>query len=128
VAKLKNEMRNTAQGANYIAWCITYRTRNMENPRDNQHGSNAGRFYQSSKKEKAMTDIHKEFPQWYNNRFSNRDPLCCEHGMEDMEEAYKAGRAHDVEGLIAEICDAIRFDVLQADDVEEIIRKHFGKE
>lgn len=80
-----------------------------------------------------MSDIRKDFPQWYNNRFSNRDPLCCEHGMEDMEEAYQAGRTHDIEGLIAEICNESVHDgdgeyYLKTYEICSIIRKHFGKE
>lgn len=45
----------------------------------------------------------------------------------DGGDYYKYTRAHDVEGLIAEIYHELCFDCVQAVNLESIIRKHFWR-
>lgn len=80
-----------------------------------------------------MSDIRKDFERFY-------DSLPTMDASDDWAKPYiftgfQAGRAHDVDGLIAEInkCPAIIPDgfsslLLYQEDVIEIIRRHFGKE
>jgi len=93
-----------------------------------------------------MSDIRKEFEKLAINLdlnfFRNKEDDECYWYPETQKayEAYKAGRAHDIEGLIAEImrlkypqneCEPASYKALHNSSVEscaEIIRKHFGKE
>ncbi len=73
-----------------------------------------------------MTDIRKDFypaPEHYNEPYDKRS----------FDAGYQAGRAHDVDGLIAEIhkIGGMSYNIAWGEAIDEclhIIRKHFGKE
>lgn len=84
-----------------------------------------------------MSDIRKDFEAEFGTEpwfifAANKD------GYADIATnvafiAYQAGRAHDVDVLIAEICRESIHDgdgeyYLKTYEITEIIRKHFGKE
>jgi hypothetical protein len=84
-----------------------------------------------------MTDIRKDFVRDMN------PPPCWEElaswigAFNDYSTGYQAGRAHDVDGLIAEI-EAAKFPDASDDwkthhnnthdNIATLVRKHFGKE
>lgn len=94
-----------------------------------------------------MTDIRKDFEEWV----KQTEKYTCERWLHGYKEntvniswnAYQAGHAHDVDGLIAEIerekaailsratmtdTNTVRSAIVTLDGCISIIRKHFGKE
>ncbi len=71
-----------------------------------------------------MTDIRKEF---------EAQPFRGDAYEAGWKDGYQAGRAHDVDGLIAEIhkIGGMSYNIAWGEAIDEclhIIRKHFGKE
>ena len=88
-----------------------------------------------------MTDIRKECMEAYKKAFKEyeRDwsdddiPLMLEEidaYKSGFADGFQAGRAHDIEGLIAALFEACEGNstTLRIDYAISIIRKHFGKE
>lgn len=81
-----------------------------------------------------MSDIRKDFMAWFKAQAETQEEC------PSLFEAYQAGRAHDIDGLIAEIsrlkypqneCEPASYKSLHnatADSCIDIIRKRFGKE
>jgi hypothetical protein len=82
-----------------------------------------------------MTDIRKDFQGFLLKKFGDKlstmsddQRFCMEIGFNG---GFQAGRAHDVDGLIAEIeaiDNGIGMPLVSRSHVLSVIRKHFGKE
>lgn len=73
-----------------------------------------------------MSDIRKDFDRWFEIQYPDPVPDYALHEVRIFKDnqftAYQAGRAHDIEGVIAEL-------VAEGWTIPaEIVRKHFGKE
>jgi len=79
-----------------------------------------------------MTDIPKDFEEWCTDENLGVPVRLNGSHVEAARRGFQAGRAHDVDGLIAALREScFRLDnepVLRMDSASKIIRKRLGKE